>query len=102
MAENRTPAEILDAIADEIEQHPERWGCGGHADWSVCGCIVELLSRATSTNAFMHETEVGRIVLRAGGWERGHEALDWNDAPGRTPAEVVALFRKAAEIARAA
>jgi hypothetical protein len=106
----RTPDQILDAIADEIEQHPERWIQGDRArdaygnrrdatdSDAVCWCAYGFMQREVPSD----EDEYLAVCSYVEHVNGGAMVVRFNDAEGRKPAEVVALFRKAAEIARAA
>lgn len=79
------PSAILRAAADLIE--PEgRWTQGSY--WRS----------APEGASHLHVDRFIRKVLPAVGTEYTHE---WNDAPGRTQAEVVAKLRAAAALAEA-
>lgn len=108
-------ARKLEAIADEIEQYPERW-CQGifarDADGKDCEpddfvdrpkyrhdfsqwCGAGLAMRDGFT-----DTEAQSMYLKAKPKGAPTYFSVWNDAPERTPADIVALFRKAAALAR--
>jgi hypothetical protein len=102
-----TPAEILTKAADLIE--PEgAWTQASFArvasgektvpedPAAVCWCLSGALSRVSSEAVFKD---------RSAAFDALYLALDddgvfgWNDAPGRTQAEVVAKLREAATLA---
>lgn len=109
-----TVSDILERAADLIE--PEgRWtqdefvrnlsgACGDElGPWprgKLCFCVLGAISRAN------HDQLVGEMtfapVVQAMGLKFAHELARWNDAPGRTQAEVVAKLREAAAKAREA
>lgn len=103
-------AQELEAIADEIEQHPERWTQGPLAKdtegdvWddddmrdrirgAYCWCALGFCRREHLNPA---------LLLRALGADAYavFRLTMFNDAKIRTPADIVALFRKAAALAR--
>lgn len=121
-------ADRLRAIADEIEAHSERWGQGAfafdaegqeidnynikvgseyeeeaeEASTAVCWCALGFVYR-DSLNV---EGMVAALALAAKPlvtWNTGGIPVipAYNDAEGRTAAEIADLFRKAAEIAEA-
>lgn len=116
-----TVAEVLDAAADLIE--PEgKWTQGafsrnadGAADadedettavepvcWCALGALAEVSGKSTLDSyvfalAYPDRAAPGYAALRA---FIGGEVADWNDAPERTQAEVVAKLREAAAAAR--
>jgi hypothetical protein len=100
-------AEKLAAIADEIEQHPERWTQGELARdvegdevptesaEAACWCAWGWIDRVTGEYTLAYHPAVRALscAVRA-------DIIDWNDAPGRTAAEVAAAFRRASAIAK--
>lgn len=98
-----TPSQVLDAAADLIEPEgcwtQREWARDGdgrgacHPDDAACWCgwgAIEVSSvGGGDTRALAHS-----FVQRCG------FSIGWNDAPERTQAEVVAVLRKAAELAR--
>lgn len=101
-------ADKLRAIADEITEHPERWTQGSDgrdgvgsavpalSDQAVCWCTSGLLQRDFRGSDY----ETARAsLIRALGAEDGYEILGWNDEHSRRPAEVVAVLRRAADLA---
>jgi hypothetical protein len=90
---------ILDAAADLIADHG--WCRGMASDFLTGGmCLEYALFRAAH---LLGGTTVDVDLILAGIDERlGQPARLWNDAPGRTPGEVVTLLRSRAEEARAA
>jgi hypothetical protein len=100
-----TVSEKLAAIADEIEQHPERWTQGAYArdkdgtdvglDRSadaVCWCALGLTFRDEVDRTTLYAVVESIITERS--------VSHWNDAPGRTAAEVAAAFRRASSLAK--
>lgn len=99
------PSEILSAAADLIEQ-PGKWtqgeyakdgrgrGCYGFDEQAQCFCLLGAIQKVTGEeDTYELRKHVRRVV--------GNRAINnWNDASGRTQAEVVAALRQAAEKAR--
>ena len=113
MTNPHTIAGVLEKAADLIE--PEgAWTRGGtrvasgYTTWSedplaVSFCALSAISR--SAGGWTTELAFAcRVALRRTIGLKPHEMLgdDWNDAPERTQAEVVAKFREAAAAARKA
>lgn len=103
------PSEILAKAADLIE--PEgAWTQGALArtandnvigplcDPAVCWCANGSLLRSGASD-FVFQTAEYRFMQAATGVGEGFIS-DWNDAPDRTQAEVVAALRRAADLAR--
>lgn len=91
-------ARILDAAADLIE--PEgAWGQGQWESSTGCLCAEGALAKAGACERFVDvcRAPVGRFFEPL----VGGDIVAWNDAPGRTQAEVVAKLREAAAKARA-
>lgn len=99
-----TPRELLAATADAFESGAMRWGQGPGLHSRQCECAVTGLVAVSLGHADDHlffiskakpaETILAETVLA----ETGHTGIvQWNDAPGRTLGQVVAMFRKAAE-----
>jgi hypothetical protein len=91
------PSEALAKAADLIE--PEGAWRQGPSLRDGAQCAVNALAAATrqgqSWGAMID------FAYQAIGLDAGSMALsEWNDAPGRTQAEVVAALRQAAELAR--
>lgn len=97
----KSPAEVLGAAADLLEK-PGAWTQGAHARNAagapmlvgsrmdaVCWCVLGALDRMAPTNNLWDASvqAMNEVV--------GHVA-DFNDAPERTQAEVVAALREAA------
>lgn len=100
-------AEVLDRAADLIEPKGA-WTQGVYAcdefgndlnpdgQWqpsptAVCRCMYGAVAEIAQPNGY-------RCVPPSGSW--GLPDTDWNDAPERTQAEVVAKLREAAALAR--
>jgi len=106
---NLTVAEVLERAADLIE--PEgAWTQGAYArdvlgnnlnpdeQWgpsptAVCRCMYGAVAEVARPNGYQY-------LPPSGSW--GLPGTEWNDAPERTQAEVVAKLREAAALARAA
>ncbi len=100
-----TAPEVLEAAADLLEK-PGAWTQGAHArnaagapmlvgsrPDAVCWCALGALDRMAPTNDLWDATvQAMKEVV-------GHVA-DFNDATGRTQAEVVAALRQAARQSR--
>lgn len=115
-------AAILDATADllarpdgwtqgTIARLPNGWTTGDHNNSdATCFCIVGGLRRAADqceVRGLLDRVDVltaCRKALAATIGLHGYKStlVDWNDAPERTQAEVVAALRAAAEKARTA
>lgn len=103
MSKELKPSEVLSQAADLIE--PEgRWtqrsvardaaGNVVHSlqDAAVCWCLVGAVQRVSSRQAVGDEALDYVARLRGGTWS-------YNDAPGRTQAEVVQALRDASKLA---
>lgn len=100
-----TPTEVLEAAADLLEK-PGAWTTGvfardaaGHQvglrdDRATCFCLAGAIEKAAQngTFAFREAFDIMDAMARRAGFR--HVAA-WNDAPGRTQAEVVATLRQA-------
>ena len=99
------PSQVLDAAADLIE--PEgAWQQGSWFDTSSelalggdyrCMCAEGALILVGCERFSLPSQPAHKFLLAATGAE---DVPDWNDAPERTQAEVVAALRKAADLAR--
>ena len=92
-----TPRDVLLAAADHIEAHGWVQGKWGHKGEPCCaeGAIVAVLDG----NGGIVFGELGPLSAAAKQMLRnalGKAIPAWNDAPGRTAAEVVAALREAA------
>lgn len=68
------------------------------AENATCWCVYGACS--VVTDAFAHENNVRDAIERALLGMTGSRLVDcWNDAPGRTQAEVLALVDRAIELA---
>lgn len=101
-----SPAEVLRKAADLIE--PEGAWTQGHgardedgapitssSEAAVCWCAFGAIWHAQGRMIIGEtpaEAALGKVI-------GGARIDDWNDAPGRTQAEVVAALRKAADLA---
>ena len=115
----KTVSEILDRAADLIE--PEgAWtqfdfarNARGEA-WSdveleeslqsfepTCFCIFGAVAMAAEIPSPDGPMAADSVLLDAFGFVSTSQIADWNDAEGRTQAEVVAKLREAAALARA-
>jgi hypothetical protein len=103
------PSEVLAKAADLIE--PEgawRQGyyardgagrdCDAHDPSAICWCAVGSIERSVPICNYDDLDEAERFLTRALG---GAYVPHWNDAKGRTQAEVVSALRKASELAKA-
>jgi len=101
-----TVSETLLRLADEIEQHPERWTTqhsarnregdpvGVHSEEACAWCLFGLLMRfANSPFVNLLDTEIYARVRKV----VGESLAEYNDAPGRTPQDIVATLREAAQ-----
>jgi len=99
-----TTAEILRKAADLIE--PEgKWTQGYYARNSsgdirvatdseaVCWCAIGAIRKVSHTTASREAIVVAQML----GFKGSDELVNWNDAKGRTQAEVVAALRAAAD-----
>jgi len=102
-----TVSATLREIAAELRQHPEHWTQG---EWArdaggrcvsypymtpVCWCAFGLCSREEIVSKAM---PILSELVR----ERNYGSVpEWNDAPGRTAADVADLFERAAAKAEA-
>lgn len=102
-------AEVLDRAADLIEpvgawtQHVfarnaagKPTGLSAFSGPPVCYCALGATSYAAGDNSAADSAADALLRDIVGG-----DIDEWNDAPGRTQAEVVAALRSAAEAARA-
>lgn len=84
-------SEVLDRAADLIEER----GWARPGDWSSTLCASNAIVRASGeTYAPAHDA----LVLYLGGDGHVHGIFAWNDAPGRTAAEVIEVLRACAVI----
>lgn len=100
-------ADVLDAAADLLEK-PGAWikgdlaldASGEAVDPSdsnaSCWCVMGATERVSDASWARRARNAFRAVI--GGWNKS--IPEWNDAPGRTQAEVVAKLREAAALAR--
>lgn len=106
--EHKTPADILNAAAELIEPEGRWWRGDFAADASgaavdecspsaVCWCALGALTRAigglgAEQSWQLYQSARGLLIEHVG----EDDISDWNDAPERTQAEVVAALREAA------
>jgi len=88
-----TVAETLNAAADYLEQHGWCQGQMFGPDDSVCavGAIAEVTRADTDYDHYSEALEVAMSYVGGG------PVSQWNDAPGRTKEDVIAMLRAAAE-----
>ncbi len=105
-----TPQEVCRAAAELLE--PEgRWTQDAYARDSrgssaverlsptaVCWCIAGGIDRSIGAIGTVAGLEARKLVARVLNLSAGYGAALWNDTPGRTQAEVVAVLRRAAEL----
>lgn len=92
-------ADVLDRAADLIE--PEgAWNNGSGP--LGCHCAWTAIVEAAGKHAGDADEQVPGVLFFAKtiGGIRSGSIWNWNDAPGRTQAEVVAKLREAASLAR--
>lgn len=102
-------SEVLLA-ARELIATPEKWTCGNYAktsagvavseddDLAIAWCAMGAIRHeAPDREAIMSARHVLERVLPS----RSSTVADWNDAPGRTHAEVIEALTKAAALAAA-
>lgn len=101
MAEEMTPADLLEKGADLLEVHG--WGQGLYMDKEGRMCAVGALRRADSvaSNNGANRTDAyygARSALnRATEAASGHSVTEWNDVEGRTAGEVIDLLKHTAK-----
>ncbi len=93
-----TVADVLNAAADLIDGGAVQWGFGEDLSRSVV-CMGTAMGRVCNADV---NRDVIEHLARTLGWTRDKPDVlgfifNWNDAPGRTQAEVVAALRAAAE-----
>lgn len=104
------PSEVLAKAADLIE--PEgAWtqrdavlnatGSPCSYEDAECFCLFGAVRVAAGLGEFSDPTFDGAWWFLERSVAHGRGPIDWNDAPDRTQAEVVAALRKASELARA-
>lgn len=97
----KTVADVLEAAADLIE--PEgRWAQDIFYKRGDCYCLVGALREAAGAGSAIavERGPIADAVHAARGPDDRVMLHDWNDAPGRTQAEVVAKLREAASLSR--
>lgn len=94
-------AEVLNAAADLLEK-PGGWTQETYGKWDEgnesysCLCLFGALGE---TAGWLDDATVSVKALDAVRVVVGDNPIEWNDAPGRTQAEVVQALRQAAEAA---
>ena len=109
-----TPKEILIAARAKIEA-PERWTQGAFAKTAkrnkanpnspraVCWCILGAVSAVTGDNPNRPDRAISSRLAAATNVDAYNECvIEWNDAPERAHAEVLAAFDRAIAAADAA
>jgi hypothetical protein len=96
-----TPQELLLAVADHFEAHPDTWiqeqAVRDYPDGRICFCVDGALyflsgPRTQQPNTKLYQAAYKRLADALNQtWIHG-----WNDKPGRTVAEVIAKLREAA------
>lgn len=81
---------LLLEAADRIEQHG--WCQDTAMDYRGRMCVLGALSFAVDFSQAEYAAAVGKILRQTDAFE----IAGWNDAPGRTKDEVVAMLREAA------
>jgi hypothetical protein len=84
-------SEVLAAAADLLEK-PGAWTQGIWVDHKGCLCIEGAIATVVGIHPSDVYSHPASIELEA----RIGSLVDWNDAPGRTQAEVVTALRQAA------
>lgn len=103
-----TPAEVLNGAADRIEEFGHYKGDYGDDPWNSKTCRVCLWGALYAAVAGDPFAEVGYddvpvlrpvvgALLNMLNIGHGFELGEWNDAPERTPEDVVGLLREAAK-----
>lgn len=99
----KTVQHIAAEIGKELTEHPERWtqdcyarnqkgeSCATDSPRAVCWCILGELSLRAPESYGLWES-----FARTSGFKDSNELAEWNDAPGRTVAEVIALCEQVA------
>lgn len=89
-----TAVEVLVAARGLIDT-PEKWFGGGSGELREGQlCAWQAIDKAASDRYSPLVLRFFRSAIQSG-------IVDWNDAPGRTHAEVLAAFDRAIELARA-
>lgn len=109
MSSPKTVAEVLDAAATLIER-PGAWtqdwfakdADGEYVEETSCRAVCWCMRGAVFALAGYPDAEdVFAPIIAVIGGETTADIETWNDAPGRTQAEAVAILREAAVHARA-
>jgi hypothetical protein len=99
-----TPQELLAAVADHFEAHPEAWTQGAFARDAAGDDLIRPVDRDAvcwCVSGALYKFAMGSEETRRAAWGRLHTAVGtmvtvFNDAPDRTVADVVAKLREAA------
>ncbi len=95
-------AKVLESAADLLEK-PGAWGQGSYYPRAGCTCALGALAKASGIEpAGNWDNYTKRLPYQAATLAFGgvNEAVQFNDRPGRTQAEVVAKLREASALAR--
>lgn len=95
------PSEVLAKAADLIEAEGT-WTQGPDGSDEPCWCLYTAVCHVVGHGPAGRSDEPMRFARKALGrrFIYDSDVFDWNDAPERTQAEVVAALRKAASLAR--
>lgn len=85
-------------VAEFFEQNPKLWvnrgGAQGVEEYCLGQAICKVTGEPSSSAAYKKAEDACRQRLQKGeGW-RGNAIFDWNDAPGRTVEDVIALCKE--------
>jgi hypothetical protein len=96
------PALIPLVKARALIADPANWGQGGRASRSNFDSfdVAEALEECGTTNFSARKEAIAFFHKAAGVRPLWGKLIEWNDAPQRTHAEVLAAFDKAIEAAR--
>lgn len=96
-----TIADILERAAARVERgwtqdafarDTNGLECSVFSEHAIAWCLAGAVDAETSMRAAVFLEAIGAAI--------GMDAVTWNDAPGRTQAEVVTALREAARLAR--
>lgn len=90
--------EIAADIAKKLKEHPDTWTNGEFArDEDGFKCATSKgISWCILGHIQMRNGGIGESFSHAAGLQDTFELAEWNDAPGRTVAEVIALCEQVA------
>lgn len=88
-----TPADVLDAAADQIERHGWAQLVFDAKDGSRC--VLGAINRVVGSTYIQRDRSKELLWAYI-----GQSPMYWNDKPGRTADEVIETLRKAAAAAR--